>query len=276
LLLILAFGLVAILLLGLVVIPRVRAAGSDQAELFAIDHGISPTAEGLELCRRYLSRARQFRFVFSFAGLLVGIVFVPRWLAISWVPGWFVGVIATELFRLRASNRRSPQRTASLEPRNVSRYVAPRLAWHARILAGATILVTVTAIFLPWHSGRLSLVALSVGTVAVLATAEACQHAVAARTRPALPPALEEADDGIRQIGAKAVGYAASGALAVLFGFACMLGFRGTGAPAHLSGTMTAVGYMALVWALALGVVEHNFFWPRALRAGRARRVANW
>jgi hypothetical protein len=72
-----------------------------------------------------------------------------------------------------------------------------------------------------------------------------------------------------------AVGYAASATLAVLFGLVCIAG-RGSGtAPANLSGTMTVVGLGAILWGIALAVVEHRFFWPTVRAAGRARPAAN-
>jgi hypothetical protein len=271
--------IVALCILGLgaalvaaAVVQRVRAVGSGEAELFALEHGIARTPDGLELCRRYLSRARQFRFTCSFAGFLAGIV-LGHW-AITWLPGWFVGVIATELFRLRPRRRSGPQRTASLERRSASRYVPSRLAWHARILAVAIVAATIAALLVPWRSDRTPLILLAIGAVVILGAAEACQHAIAARTRPALASALEEADDVIRHVGAKAVGFAASGALAALLGLTCLVGFRGAGVPAHLSGSMTVVGFLALLWALGLGVEEHRFFWPKAPSGRRARRMA--
>lgn len=260
-----------------VAVERVGAIGRPATELFAAEHGVAPTPEGLELCRRYLSRARQFRFIGSFAGLLLGIVLTQTVgiNLITIVPGWFVGVIAAELFRLRARNRSSAQRTASLELRTASRYVPRRLAWHSRALAAATVAVAIAGLVMPWPSEHTALLAWSISSVAIFGIAELSQRAIAARTRPALPPAIEQADDTIRRVGAMAVGYAASATLAVLFGLVCIAG-RGSGtAPANLSGTMTVVGLGAILWGIALAVVEHRFFWPTVRAAGRARPAAN-
>lgn len=275
--------LLLVLLAGIV--DRVRSANGEEARAFAGMHGIDATAEGIELCRRYLSRARRFRFLFSLAGLLASAIIERYGISLlTVVPAWFVGVMATELFRLRRPGRAGPAaRTASLARRSPRRYVPPALAWHSRIAAAATVVLATTALLLPWHGSAAVLLVLGGAALAVLATAEGCQHAVAARTRPALPPALERADDAIRKVGAQAVGYAASGGLSAIFGICCLSVFRiarrpafvhgmrslvSHGPPPYVGGTFAALGLILLGWAVTLGVTEHRFFWPRLPRAG--------
>jgi multisubunit Na+/H+ antiporter MnhB subunit len=240
---------------------------SESVRLFAEDHGIGDSATALELSWRYFDRARRYRFLCSFAGFLVGIV-AARWWAITWLPGWFVGVIGAELFRLRP-NRRGPQ-TASLRLRSAERYAPPRLVWHSRILAACCAAMAVAVVFVPWRAPIHATVASAVAACAVLLLTEVCQHAIAARTRPALPPELEDADDAIRRVGAKAVGYAGAGIVALLAAV-CV----GATVPAAFS---PYVGWhewgdlgrdLLVLWAIALAVEEHRVFWPNAKRMRR-------
>jgi hypothetical protein len=273
------------LLVGMFLVDRVRSATGEEACAFARLHGVVETPEGTELCRRYLSRARRFRFVFSVAGLLAGVVLERGGISLlTIVPGWFVGVIATELFRLRRPGRAGGVRTASLAPRSPQRYVRPWLAWHPRVAALATMVLAATALALPWHGSPEILCALGGTALGVLVLAESCQRAIAARVRPALPPTLEHTDDAIRRIGAEAVGYAASGGLTAVFGISCLTAFRmatrpvlvhtvggwqllpGQASPPYLDGTFAVLGLAMLVWAVSLGITEHRFFWPKLPR----------
>jgi hypothetical protein len=233
---------------------------SDSTQFFAEDHGIGDSEPARELSWRYLYRARRYRFFCSFAGLLVGVV-AARWWAILWLPGWFAGVIATELFRLRR-DQYGP-RTASLQRRSAERYAPRRLVWHTRILAMCCVGIGVAAPFLPWRSSVREVVASAAAACAVLVLAEVCQHAIAARTRPALPPEIEDADDAIRRVGAKAVGYAAAGIVALLAAL-CL----GAASPAASSAYIgwhdwgDLVRDVLIVWAIALAFEEHRVLWP--------------
>jgi len=285
-------GLLVLLtiLVGMHLVDRVRNATDEEACAFARLHGVLETPDGTELCRRYLTRARRFRFVFSVAGLLAGVALERGGISLlTIVPGWFVGVIATELFRLRRPGRAAAVRTASLAVRSPQRYVPPWLAWHSRVAASATVVLAATALALPWHGSPEILCALGGAALGVLTLAESCQRAVAARVRPALPPTIERADDAIRRIGAGAVGYAASGGLTALFGICCLTAFRAAtppafvqtvsggrllvehGSPPLLDGTFAVLGLAMLVWAVTLGVTEHRVFWPKLSRNGRWR-----
>ncbi|MHB8244667.1 MAG: hypothetical protein ACYDGN_04805 [Acidimicrobiales bacterium] len=271
------FTAVAAALIVALAVEKTGAVGRRAAEVFASEHGVPATPEGLELCRRYLSRSRQFRFAGSFAGLLLGQMLVYG-ISVEWVtiiPGWFLGVVAAELFRLRSKNRSNTLRTASLQPRSAARYVPWRLAWHFRALAVACLFGAISGLFMPWATDRTRLIGWGIAAIVVAAASEVCQRAVAGRTRPALPPVLERADDAIRRVGAMAVGYAGSAALAITFAELC-LAVRGNGtAPPYFGGSVTLLAVAAIVWAAVLGWTEHRFFWPQVPKEQRLRRLAS-
>jgi hypothetical protein len=245
---------------------------TEAAYWFAQDHEIGSSDDAIELSWRYLDRARRYRFLGFYAGLLVGIATVSPWLLISWLPGWFVGVIASEFFRLRPS-RRGP-RTASLRRRSAERYRSPGVIWQTRALAALCVLLAATDALVPWRTSLHVSVIAAAGACAVLAVTEVCEHAIAARTRPALPAHLEGADDAIRRVGAKAVGFAGCGVGVLLF-TVCLNVTASPHAPSYGRWhNVLGIADLALIaWAISLAVEEHRVFWPKIPRERRRRLI---
>lgn len=284
-------------LVGGGLVRRLRAAPAGEALAFAREHGVPTSAAGIELSRRYLSRARQFRFLCSVAGLLVGAV-IGRWWIVSWVPGWFVGVIATEVFRLgRAAPTTGASRTASLAPRTTGTYRPRSLARYDRAVAVVAVGLAIGGCYLPWPADDGALVFLAVLVALACGLTELAAWAIAARRRPGLTGDLLEADDAIRRVGATAVAYAGAGLLTLLLFFVIWVAFPdhyvvvspgATGrtivnAPAPdspLQVWMRVGGLGLLAWAGVLGATEHRFFWPVVGREPSEptawRRLGRW
>jgi hypothetical protein len=238
---------------------------AEEAESFAALHGIPPTIDGVELGRRYLSRSRRYRLLGALTGALLGASLGPGWVVLA-LPGWFGGVLAAELFRLGPRRKaRTTARTASLLPRTAGRYTPARLARHSRVLAAACVAVSVAVVLLGEGAVIPAVVVAAVGVV-TLALAEACQRAVAARARPALPPDLEAADEAIRRLGATSIGYAASGVLSLLIALMLIFTWHRLG----LLGPLLSL--LPFGWAFALGAEERRAFEP--MTRGSRRRPA--
>ncbi|MGH9170202.1 MAG: hypothetical protein ACRD0Z_04950 [Acidimicrobiales bacterium] len=259
------------------------------AALFAQAHSIGASPAAVELAWRYLDRARRYRFFSAWAGLLLGVVVGHWWWLIGAPAGWFAGVLLAELFRLRRGG--TGPKTASLTPRLARKYMPKRLAWHTRALLAALLIMAACCPLLPWHPPiHLTEVTVMVAC-GVWVLAEACQRAIAARTRPALPPDLEAADDAIRRVGAMAIGFASSGILALLTALALAFTFAYQTARTVVVGgrvrvyashpyagwhTFGELGRVALiVWALALVVAQHQVFWPPVVRSRMKAGIRN-
>jgi hypothetical protein len=261
------------LVIGSVVLHRLREPSPYETGLFAGAHGMPDRPETAVLAQRYLGRARRYRFVGSAAGAMLGFALVidlHQSLDIFFVlAGWLAGIVACELFRLR---RRSWEptdgsRTASIEPRSAVRYAGPRLVLHTRV---AGLLCVACAVLgaagarsgLSWdHPGAGARFLVEGGfAVVVLVVVEASQRAVASRSRPALPPHVLKADDAIRRVGAQSLGYGGSGLLVMVLATEVV----GLGQP--------IASFLLWVWAMALAVTERQLFWPPVRRRLAVRR----
>lgn len=176
----------------------------------------------------------------------VGVGVEPVWSnpLITGLAGSFGGAIAAELHHLRPRGTR--RRTASLQPRDPRSYAPP--ANRGRLVGVAAVAVVVAALSLtsaqvdgvPWPT---------VVALAVVGVAAAVQRVVVLRPRPALPPALHDADDLVRRAAVSSLGYAGAGVgllLALVQGARFLE--REVGA-APVTGAVTLAGFvLALVW----------------------------
>lgn len=136
---------------------------------------------------RAISGAEEFRI--SFAGLFV-----------AGLAGYLGGAILGETHQLRRAG--DAVRVASVSPRSISRYRTKQL--HRFVIAGATSAIGVAGAGLVFRSGgddpnRASLVAIAVAALGVAAVVMLMQRRIVWRARPALPAALQRADDALRR-----------------------------------------------------------------------------
>ncbi|HUZ20014.1 MAG TPA: hypothetical protein VMU75_05520 [Acidimicrobiales bacterium] len=187
------------------------------------------------------------------------------------LAGWFVGVLRCESYNLRP-HLRGP-RLASLEPRPPERYAPRRLVVHARVVAAVSCAVAGLDALLPGPHAHLALVA-GVGAGAVLAVVagEACHHGIARRRRPALGDDLIAADEAIRRLAARSVGYGSGGLAAMLVAFQLAASAAGAGGTSPMRPALQLVALGVFAWALVLAVTagaELRLPSARAVAAGR-------
>jgi hypothetical protein len=189
-------------------------AAGDVALVIARGH-LDDTATVRLLISRSLSRARRFRTTSSVAvwSAVLAIV-VARSLSgagefrvsfaelfVAGLAGYLGGAILGETHQLRHAG--DAVRVASVAPRSVPRYRTKQL--HAFVITGAVAAIGVAGACLVGgsggandsHRGELAVVAAAALVVATVVTL--MQRRIAWRARPALPAALQRADDALRR-----------------------------------------------------------------------------
>ena len=230
--------LTALVILGVFLVRR-RARDRSQAEVeletFCAVHGVPVTKDSLRLVDRYLGRSARFRSgwtwigialwaVLSFtwgstAGRTVGVVAYPPTsdIFLMGLAAWFVGLVRCETYNLRPRFR--GPREASLMPRSVERYAPRRLLVHNRIGVVVSWSLVVLDLLLPGPREHFNLVVvLACLSLLVVVVGEVCQCGIAMRPRPALDVDLLAADEAIRTVAARSVGYGTAGLEALLIG----------------------------------------------------------
>ena len=136
---------------------------------------------------RSISGAEEFRI--SFAGLFV-----------AGLAGYLSGAILGETHQLRRAG--DAVRVASVSPRSVRGYRTKQL--HVFVLAGATAAIGVCGARIVGgnggnHPNSGYFVAIAVAALGVAAVVTLMQRRIVWRARPALPAALQRADDALRR-----------------------------------------------------------------------------
>jgi hypothetical protein len=173
-----------------------------------------PTPEGRALVERFVLRSRRFRTGGALVGLVVALVLAACAAAERRNPdviidvdilatatiafgGAVVGAIAAEAFRLR---RPSGPRSAALSVREPVHYADGVADRREQVLLTGCGVTLVVGIVLGGFS------AASVGFGVLMALVAVCRRAavrrIALRPRPALRPALADADDDVRRLAA--------------------------------------------------------------------------
>jgi hypothetical protein len=267
-------GLLAILA---VVLVRSRVRDLPQAdgepETFCAVHGVPVTDSSLRLVDRYLGRSARFRSGWTWIGIALWAVLSFAWgptagrtvglaaypptsnIFLMGLAAWFVGLVRCETYNLRP-HVHGP-REASLMPRPVERYAPRRLLIHNRIAVAVSWLVVALDLVLPGPREHFDVVVVFAAlSVVALVVGELCQRGIAVRARPALGADLLAADEAIRTVAARSVGYGTAGLEALLVGLQSWLLAQ---APPAVATTpvrtlLGSVGFALIIWAAALAL----------------------
>ena len=273
----LLFVVLAVLAILGVLLVRSRARDLSQAkgelETFCAVHGVPVTGDSLRLVDRYLGRSARFRSgwtwigialwaVLSFpwgptAGRTVGLVGYPPTsdIFLMGLAAWFVGLVRCETYNLRP--RLHGPREASLMPRQVERYAPRRLLIHNRVGVVVSWSLVILDLLLPGPREHFDVVVVFAGvSLLALVVGELCQRGIAMRPRPALGADLLAADEAIRTVAARSVGYGMAGLEALLIGSQGLLLEQ---APPYVATTQARmliglVGFGLILWAAALAL----------------------
>jgi hypothetical protein len=219
-----------------------RRAGFDAPLLrvFCEDFGIPPTDGAVRLIGRYLQRTDRYRQGWTWIGIgaSIALSFIWRppsgssWGIVVYPPTsnvilmglgfWFLGLVRSEMYNLRP--RFQGIRRASLEVREVRRYLPTRMVALPRLSAVVALGLVAAALLLPDPSPDPAvIVGLGVTTAIALAVTEGCQRGIAHRARPVLSPDLRAADEAIRSMASWSVAYGSAGLIAMLASFEAIL-----------------------------------------------------
>jgi hypothetical protein len=295
---------------GLESLQSARRARSDPplVDVVCDEFGIPSTEQTRRLIRRYLSRTVRFRQAWTLVGIgasiAISVVWRPppgqSWGFVAYPPTanvilmalsfWFVGLIRSELYNLRP--RLSGVRTASLEVREVRRYLPPRMVILPRLSAVFALLLVPAALLIPHQNPYTPAIAvLGVIAVITLLVTEACERGIAHRSRPVLGPDLKVADEAIRSMASWSVAYGSAGLIAMLASFEAVLiaqpypyagsGFDGN--PYLPRGLCVLLAFVLFCWAVSLAWRARRMVRPepgtgdraRARAAARAATVSN-
>lgn len=199
-----------LLLIGLAIAAVVGTAGlTVPPSAVAASMGISGEG-GEQIVARFVTRSRRFRLIGAWLGLATFLVVSSAvsqeitqrtgegdpgiQLPIAAALGFsLLGSVIAELHRTRQGNT---VRTASLAVRDESAYGDPTAARRERWVLGFAAVLTLIGIA-GAHTG-VWLLGLGIGGLALVR--RWAQSRIAARPRPAIDPALAEADDRIRRL----------------------------------------------------------------------------
>jgi hypothetical protein len=220
-----------------------RRAGLETPLLkaFCQDFGVPLTEPALRLVDRYLRRTYRFRHTWTWIGIAASFAISFTWkqpppqtgvglniypptsnLVLMGLGFWFIGLVRSELYNVRP--RYHGSRVASLEVREVRRYLPTRMLLLPRVVAALAVTIVVIDRVLPHPSPHSStIVGLGLIAVVALLVTEACQQGIAHRTRPAITPDLVAADEAIRRMAAWSVAYGAAGLITLLGAFEAVL-----------------------------------------------------
>jgi hypothetical protein len=276
---------------GLVRLQSARRAGFDTPLLRAYceDFGVPPTEGAMHLMGRYLQRTDRYRQAWTWIGIgaSIALSFIWRpasgssWGIVVYPPTsnvilmglgfWFLGLVRSEMYNLRP--RFKGTRRASLEVREVRRYLPTRMQVLPRLTAAVALGLVVAAFLLPDPSPDPSVIA-SLGLTAaiVLLVTEGCQRGIAHRTRPIVTPDLRAADEAIRSMASWSVAYGSAGLIAMLAAFEAILMSQPSPPPISVP---NVTGYTNNAYeprALCALLAFLLFFWALGL-AWQARRM---
>jgi hypothetical protein len=276
---------------GLVRLQSARRSGFDTPVLRAYceEFGVPPTLGAMHLMGRYLQRTDRYRQAWTWIGIGMSIalsfIWRPPWgstwgivvypptsnVILMGLGFWFLGLVRSEMYNLRP--RFKGTRRASLEVREVRRYLPARMQVLPRLSAAVALGLVVAALLLPDPSPDPAvIVALGVTATIALLVTEGCQRGIAHRTRPVLPPDLRAADEAIRRMASWSVAYGSAGLITMLAAFEAILMSQPSPPPISIPNvtgyTNNAYEPRALCFLLAFLL----FFWALGL-AWQARRM---
>jgi hypothetical protein len=276
---------------SLVRLQSARRAGFDTPLLRAYceDLGVPPTEGALHLMGRYLQRTDRYRQAWTWIGIGASIalsfIWRPPW-GSSWgivvypptsnvilmgLGFWFLGLVRSEMYNLRP--RFNGTRRASLEVREVRRYIPTRMQVLPRLTAALALGLVVAALVLPDPSPDPTvIVALGLTAAVALLVTEGCQRGIAHRTRPVVTPDLRAADEAIRSMASWSVAYGSAGLIAMLAAFEAILMSQSSPQPISVPNVTgyTNNAYEPRAFCLLLAFLL--FFWALGL-AWQARRM---
>lgn len=291
-----------LLFLGRDQIARRAGPGRLAARACCYDFDVPITDSSVRLMARYLQRTDRYRQSWTWIGIGVSIVSAFTWKPpggggwglVSFPPTsnvflmafgfWFVGLVRSELYNLRP--RYYGPRTASLEVREVHRYLPNRMVYLPRISAVLAVALVVTDRLLAQPSLHATTV-LTLGVLALIAlcVTEATQRGIALRSRPTVSADLQAADQAIRRMASWSVAYGASGLITLLASIETFLitDQVPTYVASHLLGSYSRVmqtnvfprnlfvllGVALFVWSVGLAVQAGRMVRPAPRSLGR-------
>ncbi|MGY6502731.1 MAG: hypothetical protein ACXIVQ_17780 [Acidimicrobiales bacterium] len=217
----------SVVLVGLAIRAYRRSGAS--ADAWARERELTLDDENRAMVVSYLQTSRSLRVLGVLAGPMVALVvalavgeasLVPSYM---WLPaavaGYMVGIVVAEVLLPRPKSQR-----AAVRPRRLPDYLSPwALRSQRRAAVGAGALAAI-AVAVPTRepawvsiSGR---VAIFVGVLVVVASAEGIQRWLIRRPQPVVSAALLEADDAIRRQSVHSIAGAGIGMQWLLVGAA--------------------------------------------------------
>jgi len=268
-----------------------RRAGFDIPLLRACceDFGVPPTEGAMRLMGRYVQRTDRYRQAWTWIGIgaSIALSFIWRppsgstWGIVVYPPTsnvilmglgfWFLGLVRSEMYNLRP--RFKGTRRASLEVREVRRYLPTRMLVLPRLSAVVALGLVAAALLLPDPSpDQAVIVGLGLTAVIALVVTEGCRRGIAHRARPVVTPDLRAADEAIRSMASWSIAYGSAGLIAMLASFEAILMSQPSPQPISVPNvtgfTNNTYEPRALCFLLAVGL----FFWAVGL-AWQARRM---
>ena len=294
--------LLAVLFAGLVRLQLARRAGFDTPLLraFCRDFGVPPTEQAMRLMGRYLQRTDRYRQTWTWIGIgaSIALSFIWRpasgsaWGIVIYPPTsnvilmalgfWFIGLVRSEMYNLRP--RFSGTRRASLEVREVRRYLPTRMVVLPRLSALVALGLVAAALLLPHQSPDPAVVVgLGVAAAMTLLVTEACQRGIAHRSRPVLGPDLRAADEAIRSMASWSVAYGSAGLITMLASFEAILISQPNPPPISVPGVTgytnnayepralcALLAFVLFCWAVGLAWQARQMVQPEPRTRGRA------
>jgi hypothetical protein len=253
------------------------------------DFGVPPTEAAMRLMGRYLQRTDRYRQAWTWIGIGASIAFSFIWRppsGSSWgivvypptsnvilmgLGFWFLGLVRSEMYNLRPHFKGT--RRASLEVREVRRYLPTRMVVLPRLSAVVALGLVAAALLLPDPSPDPAvIVGLGLTAAIALAVTEGCQRGIAQRARPVLSPDLRAADEAIRSMASWSVAYGSAGLIAMLAAFEAILMSQPSPQPISVPNVTgyTNNAYEPRTFCFLLAFIL--FFWAIGL-AWQARRM---
>ena len=275
-------GVIAWTLFYRFVVQAYMAVNETDLDAFGAIYAAPATPAARRLYGAYLSRARRYRSTWSTVGwasaMFLAYQFRP--VSLSFGPGlhpiytdlllmgfggYLLGAIAAELHHLRG--RTSGVRTASLSPRDPSKYVPARQRLRLRLVASGSLLAVVGYCVLHVvqyraRSFSVSIVAYGVVTAIVWVVVESAERAVVRRARPALPEDLAAGDDAIRAAAAQTLATGGAGFILLLTAWVSYAAWNNLGSTAWAF-TYSVAAIVSVIWAVRLAFRTRRLAWPQ-------------
>ena len=280
-------GVALLTVIGCAVLSRLvvrayLAVDATDLDAFGAIYAAPATPAARRLYGAYLSRARRYRSTWSTVGWgsAIFLAFQFRSVGLGFGPGrhpiyadlllmgfggYMLGAIAAELHHLKG--RTSGIRTASLSPRDPSRYVPARQRLQLRLVASGSLLTVVGYCVLHVvqyreRSFSVSIVAYGVVTAIVWGVVEAAERAVVRRARPALPDDLAAGDDAIRAAAAQTLATGGAGFILLLTAWLSYTAWNNLESTAWASIYWVAAS-ASVIWAVRLAFRTRRLAWPQ-------------